>query len=401
MEIIINETKDNHLKILKILFKSAKKVAITVAFIKQTGLTLLYNDIKNALDRGCKITLFTGTDFYLTEPKALRKLYRLFNNYESCKLFISEQTTRSYTFHPKLYSFMMNNLITTIIGSANMTEGGFVENTEVSLMSEIKYNTSLANKLFSYFRKLEQNPNIKEASEITISQYERKYEIFHTRMKKAQHETDVEIKRVFRLNLSKINEYLQDYYQREEHTFNDRKLNYKNAKIILNKLITEPIRNENDFLKLYEQLVGAQGKSRYWWSGSLFRLRRLVAKEYKIVVNLIKIIKENSSIPAKDLFKLGLNYTNKVYGLGVNTLTEIMSTYNQNNYAVLNNNSKTSIESVGFAKFPEPNYFNEDDYDTFNRLLFELKEICHFESLSQVDHFLNFIYWEYVKKNKD
>jgi len=76
-----------------------------------------------------------GMDGYITKPNVLSE----FTNNKKVKF----ATSQTGTFHPKIYLFKTNNEWDLIIGSANMTSGGFCKNTEI--MMHVSSNDSKKN----------------------------------------------------------------------------------------------------------------------------------------------------------------------------------------------------------------------------------------------------------------
>ena len=49
----------------------AKQIDIIVSFLMESGVRMLLNDMKRALDRGVKIRILTGNYLKITQPSAL------------------------------------------------------------------------------------------------------------------------------------------------------------------------------------------------------------------------------------------------------------------------------------------------------------------------------------------
>ena len=103
---------------------------IAVAFLKMTGLRNIRKDIHSMVKSGIKITFIIGIDFYQTEPDALSELLTFAKNNKIVKLYIC--ANKNKTFHPKLYLSEKNKTFVAVVGSANMTNGGFNDNFELS-----------------------------------------------------------------------------------------------------------------------------------------------------------------------------------------------------------------------------------------------------------------------------
>jgi len=398
MRLISNNKENNHLKRLIELFRESDEVFVAVAFFKKSGFDLISKAFIKSLDKGNKITFVCGLDFYQTEPDALREVYHLAHKYKNCRLLIKEQSARS-AFHPKFYYFKNYKKTTLIVGSANFTKGGFESNFELSISSTFNPTSKKNIEMLSLINEIK-NESI-EYSEIEISNYARKYQIYKRNEKKSKDETKV----LFQLNRDKIEEYL-DKYKNDSFQQNELKRRTKNYQIA--KKLLEQIRIEyltkNEFFDNYEKLVGKAGEESLWHSGSIFRGKNAVKgfhKEFKEMLN--EIIENLNEKPGEILKKVERYYRkgNKenIDGIGPNIVTEILNTYAPDKFAVLNKNPLTSVKHLGFEEFPKPQSFKPKDYNNFTILLSGIMNGYGFESLGEVDHFLNYIYWK-VKNNK-
>lgn len=129
LELVWNSEERTLASVLKTCIAQANKIDIVVAFLNSKGLSCLEEELQAALDRGCVMRFFVGTDFYLTDPKALKHLEQTFKQQGKSKLFLVGQSTKN-TFHPKIYAFEGDDAITVIVGSANLTRGGLSGNRE-------------------------------------------------------------------------------------------------------------------------------------------------------------------------------------------------------------------------------------------------------------------------------
>lgn len=150
--LLTNSGKLTHDQVVKACLFKAEKVQIAVAFLKMSGLNLLFKTIEKALKRGATIQLAAGLDFTQTEPEALKKLKRLLEIYPGSGLFISN-FERASVFHPKFYLFQFGGQAAAIVGSANLTNGGFLQNEEVSVFLEGE-KAAFSEAFFNYFNDL-------------------------------------------------------------------------------------------------------------------------------------------------------------------------------------------------------------------------------------------------------
>jgi len=86
--------------------RHSDEIEFAVAFIKSSGLELLFDALSDAvIIRGTKLTLLTSDYLDVTDPQALRSLMLLSERGADVRLF---QAERSQSFHLKAYIFLRN-----------------------------------------------------------------------------------------------------------------------------------------------------------------------------------------------------------------------------------------------------------------------------------------------------
>ena len=377
---IINDFQDNnHLKVIKSQITNSDELVICVAFLKNSGLNLLLKSIPK------KTVLFIGIDFYITEPNAIRTLFK--NGFNVNIVSVDKRS-----FHPKIYYFKQNKKINIIIGSANLTSGGLETNFETSFLIETEINSNIDNEFKNIIKHYKEN-SIELKSEFFINQYETKFNIYNSKQKKANKEFEEELKEFHQIDLKLIKQYLKKYYAENENlNYKNRLEYYKTAKKLLNDLTKLEIKSSKQFLKTYEDIAKS------FHSSGLLRGKTIFSKEYKTIIKIIDIIKNNKNKDAENLFAMILPLVKSVNKFGINAITEIMNTYNPNNYSIANGRILKSLMNLGFAKFGVANNFQPKDYGKYNEIMKNIAIECNFEDLGEVDHFLSWYYENYVTK---
>lgn len=113
----------------------ATSVSIAAAFIRQTGLNLIFDALDDALLRGAKVRILTGDYMGITEPRALRNLMLLQSRGGEVKVFESKGYK---SFHMKAYIFIENSNIEQIegvafVGSSNISKSALKDGLEWNL----------------------------------------------------------------------------------------------------------------------------------------------------------------------------------------------------------------------------------------------------------------------------
>ena len=167
MKLLSNNEIVNHKTEISNAIELAEEITICTAFLKYSGLKSLLELINQ---KKTKTIFFVGTNFYQTEPSALKQL---FNNGHT--IYLNRE--KSPTFHPKIFLFRTQNEVKVFIGSANLTSGGLETNIETSIecnttIDSIFYNDIL--EQLNYFR-----TKSKEIEKLeTILDYEKRYKVY-------------------------------------------------------------------------------------------------------------------------------------------------------------------------------------------------------------------------------
>lgn len=118
---------------------------------------------------------------------------------------------------------------------------------------------------------------------------------------------------------------------------------------------------------------------------------------------MLKAVHNSINQKPETVFAVGIQHAVDIDGLGLNVLTEILNTYKPSKFAVLNRNPATSLAHLGFEEFKSfsKNSFTVEKYIRFNELIKEIADLCEFKELSEVDHFMNYVYWAYAKPQEE
>lgn len=118
--------KDHLYPKLKQSFKTATTIDIVVSFLMESGVKLLLQDLKEALNRGVNIRILTGNYLKITQPQALYLLKSELGD----KVDLRFYNNPNKSFHPKAYMFH-NPLDSEIyIGSSNISRGALTSSIE-------------------------------------------------------------------------------------------------------------------------------------------------------------------------------------------------------------------------------------------------------------------------------
>ncbi|WP_300393980.1 DEAD/DEAH box helicase [Fusobacterium sp.] len=149
---------------------------ISVAFITQSGVTLILEQLRKLKEKGIKGKILTGDYLTFTEPKALKKLVEFEN--------IDVRLASKEKFHAKGYFFRKNNIWTMIVGSSNLTQTALTTNFEwnlkVNSLNDGKITKSILNNFFDIFN------NFEKLSLEKLEAYEKQYSFYKEYRKKVE-----------------------------------------------------------------------------------------------------------------------------------------------------------------------------------------------------------------------
>lgn len=134
------------LDVLRSALNSADRVAISVSFLRYSGLGLIADDLKRFGERGGRSRFLTSTYMGITQPEALRSL-REFKGVD-CRVHVTGHGTGPSTgFHTKLYIFRGKQQ-ECWVGSSNLSKGGLAANLEANLRHTGEFEIRCADELF-------------------------------------------------------------------------------------------------------------------------------------------------------------------------------------------------------------------------------------------------------------
>ena len=121
-------TQDNHLNAVKYILgiAHAKRVIISVAFMKESGLSILHEALAPVAEQ---TTIVTGIRNEITSAQGLRKSLEI-----GCSTYAVDTGSRTIIFHPKIYLSRNANEARILVGSANLTISGLNSNIEASVL---------------------------------------------------------------------------------------------------------------------------------------------------------------------------------------------------------------------------------------------------------------------------
>lgn len=293
--LLFNSNLDSHRTKLREWIRASDDVFLAVAFLKQSGLRFLFDDFRELLQRGGKLTTVIGTDFWLTEPAALDDLFQLQRKQPSFRLLMFRRSSQA-TYHPKFYRFIGPDGLRVAAGSANITGGGLVDNVEISGSYCSSPTGQLARSCGRIEKQITNDSRCFEPTYDDLRKYESEYGVFRRARQKAERQAKKEVNEIVPLSGSIFEEYFSRYSASKTETDDrkKRKRNYQEASKLIRFLGRPRDVSEEKFRDSYSRLVGERHEARLWHSGSLFRSKNTVIAQHKLMQEMMREILRNS-----------------------------------------------------------------------------------------------------------
>lgn len=147
---------------------------ISVAFITESGVTMILEQLRSLNERGVKGQILTGDYLTFTQPKALKKLMEFEN--------IDVRLVSEEKFHAKGYFFRKKDIWTMIIGSSNLTQTALTTNFEWNLKINSLKDGKIAKNILDNFYNIFNN--VSKLTDERLNEYEENYLMYKSFNKK-------------------------------------------------------------------------------------------------------------------------------------------------------------------------------------------------------------------------
>lgn len=147
---------------------------ISVAFITESGVTMILEQLRSLNERGVKGQILTGDYLTFTQPKALKKLMEFKN--------IDVRLVSEEKFHAKGYFFRKKDIWTMIIGSSNLTQTALTTNFEWNLKINSLKDGKIAKNILDNFYNIFNN--VSKLTDERLNEYEENYLMYKSFNKK-------------------------------------------------------------------------------------------------------------------------------------------------------------------------------------------------------------------------
>lgn len=401
MRLIQNKLSDNHQAAVACVFEGAEQISIAVAFLKDGGARIIGPLLEARLKQGAKIEAFLGTDFYITEPKALAYLLAIKKRFGAFEVFLANG--RASTFHPKSYVGRNDGQVRCLIGSANLTTGALTTNDEISILATVSPEEQLSLDLTSTFTGFRESGYFQELDDLVLGQYTSRHKDAEQLRRKL--EKELEKNPTPQFDLRRLEGFVRQYQADEAERSAlakrraDRHKALKVQRTIADLGSTASISKETKlvFEENLKNLISSKEPFQHLWhSGDIHRRGSEALSYPKKTIALFAAGRKAAEL-APDLgYERMRQLALGIPGVGVNMITEILCTFAPRRYAVFNGNTSGALRAIGISapQSPTISSLSAERYKQLCAIIDALLTRIEGVDFTDADAFLNWLYFK-------
>lgn len=401
MRLITNGNAGGHREALASVFADADRITMSVAFLKDGGAAFIEPLLEARLKNGAIVEAFIGTDFFVTEPKALQRLLELQSAWDLFTVFVGNQ--QRSTFHPKTYVGRRAEGVRCLVGSANLTGGALEGNDELSVLTEVNAGDALSQELEAAFATFRDGGRFQRLDRLVLEQYASRFAIADRWKRKAEKAIQDEIEEAF--DLRTLDDHwsrfqldpdaLEDLRQRRI----DRNEALRRQKAICGLAVKGRLSSataEAFTENLRDLMSSADGRPHLWHSDAIYRQGTKALDRPKEMIELFNLGQKASSMAVEEGYTLMREAAKAIPGVGVNMITEMLCTYAPGRFAVFNGNTSSALRTLGFSAPASPTLHSvsASKYAAICRTIDALRARIGGADFTDADAFLNWVYFE-------
>jgi len=319
-------------------FTSAKKVWVATAFAHWSGWSLIREAL---LKSSAEITLITGKDFCLTEPRVLQDWIGKDFSRKGVKAFIYHGPE---IFHPKLFVIEERQGRFALIGSGNLSEGGLKNNVECFLHTAQARNVE---QIELWLRDIVKDQRrCKPLTQDYIKEYKKKWKSASRLHKKIKNITKEASQLIARTHEAQMKNWMQAVSEARSY-FKTKKFRkdyeqYRSAARRILQLLHHPVYefSKEEWSEFYDiwhmgHLVPIRKYQLFNQREKLRTALRILADQDKTVQQRVDAIRERSK-------KTYVKY------MGVNLLSKILASSEPKQYPVWNSLVEGELKKFNF-----------------------------------------------------
>lgn len=353
---------------LKSELKNADEVWVAVGLLNYAGLDF----ILQTLPTTCKLNFVVGIDLP-TDPQALLKLLSL-----KGKRSINTKILTEVFFHPKVYIIKSGKQLTAFVGSANCTNGGLIDNIEMSIGTKESY---LCKQLIDWF----DNILLPASQPLTfdfINDYKPKYDNRLKRRRKEKDEIEdlkekeqVKLQANLRLR-SKIISQLKRFRKTKE---------YKKNKTHRQKIVRE-LRKCLDYPNFKKLDLKTFFSIKDLGTIVAIKVKSRILDNPKQFAGLMRFICDDS-IPIKTRIDEALDGKLSIKDVGKGFISKVLVAHNPKKYYLHNDAFVKHLQKPFGLEYPKGLSFGEK-YELTIEILKEIMTEADFDDFATLDNYI-------------
>jgi HKD family nuclease len=352
MELITNEGAGHRAAISAVL-EDCSEALVAVAFLKKEGGSFLRKALGPVARRKGQARVFIGTDFYLTEPDALQTLLELAETHAGIEVFLGARM--GATFHPKTYAGFSQGKLRCLVGSANLTGGALSANTEVSLRVDAPDPSPLAVQIRQLGDGLETSPRFERLTAPALEIYRAKWRPLE--MARKAFDAAIEAADTGPLDLDVLRG-LYRAYGRDTGAQNELAkreparrlaLGVQRSIAALHDVELTSETRESLRVQLQDLMSGADGGRHLWPSHNIFRKAGGGLKHPRKMIDLFRQGETAAKLAPAEGYSVLRDIAMPLPGVGINLVSEVLSTYAPRRFAVVNRNTVDALARLGLT----------------------------------------------------
>ncbi|WP_241778995.1 phospholipase D-like domain-containing protein [Pseudomonas corrugata] len=391
MKLLLNGYDSGHGDEIIGLLSNAEHLECMVAFAKSSAGKTFLEPLKQAIERGMTARVAVGLSLFVTDPAMLYELLKVEkNSHGKLELYLSSTED---TFHPKVYAVREPKSYKVIVGSANLTAGGFTNNYEASVVVNDRDGALMAS-VQDHFGGLIKEGALARATKAHIDRYAKLHAV-HAAWRKMANRRAEKVSRGDLRSLEVLTDRLADMKaDNSPYGFTAQKNSRAEDRLVAKQRIKEIAGlgkiARNTFLEAYEGLLEC------FHSEGLHRGKRILSQKSSLFISALAEVLELKRAAPAQAFELLHNHFVDIDRAGINVLTEILHALDNKRYAVMNQNAVSGLIVAGYDQYPvQPLKTNvtPELYEQFCRDAWEVKNLLGLKNLTEVDALFNYIYW--------
>ncbi|TIW50729.1 MAG: hypothetical protein E5V72_01745 [Mesorhizobium sp.] len=381
--------------------EGAEQISIAVAFLKEGGARIIGLLLEARLKQGAKIEAFLGTDFYITEPKALAHLLAIKKRFGAFEMFLANGKTA--TFHPKSYVGRSEGQVRCLIGSANLTTGALTTNDEISILATVNSDEQLSSDLKVTFADFRESGSFQELDDLVLGQYASRHKDAERLRRKLEKELEDNFAAQF--DLRRLNGFLRQYRaDKTERSALAKRRTDRDKALKVQQLIADlgnapRISKEmrSVFAENLSNLISSREPYQHLWhSGDIHRRGSAALDHPKKTITLFAAGRKAAKLAPERGYEQMRQLALGIPGVGVNMITAILCTFAPKRYAVFNGNTSGALAAIGIGapRSPTVATLSAERYTQLCATIDALRRRIGGADFTDADAFLNWLYFK-------